>query len=332
MPSRAVKISSGGNDFLGNRTQSGRCAPYDSGGYVGDCSFALDAGIGCGVAIARQKQIVLTLAVPIAAAFLIELTLLATIRQMALLKPRAWIASAIAPYLVLTVPTGLFQWRTVVLLTVLASTVCLWLCNLHPKWDWAFLGLLAVLLLAPGLYPEVLNLKIPTLGRLTWFRLGLTSILAFRDHGQLNFGFWPTRREWRIGVQTLFLIIPVAVTLNAILRVFHFRIVPGYWWKAPGYFFGLLWVVGLSEEVLTRGLLLGWIRKRVGLPAAVVLSSLLFGSAHLWFRGFPNWRFAILAAAIGALYARAYLIGRGVRASTISHAFTVALWKVLFSG
>ena len=283
--------------------------------------------------IANQRHLALTVAVPIAAAFLVELTFLVIVKRMVSLGPAVWFASGVAPYLVLTLPIGLFQWWTAVLLIVSAFSVCFWLCSLDPKWDWAFLTLLAaLLLLTPKFYPEVLNLKVPVLGRLTWFRLGVTSILAFRNHERLNFGFWPTRREWWIGARSLLLVFPVAVALNAIFPVAHFRIVPGYWWKTPGYFFAFLWTVGLSEEVLTRGLLLEWIRKRAGLPAAVVLSSLVFGTAHLWFREFPNYGFAALASIVGASYALAYLTGCGVRASTVSHAFMVTLWKVFFSG
>ena len=88
----------------------------------------------------------------------------------------------------------------------------------------------------------------------------------------------------------------------------------------------------MGEEVLARGLLLEWVRKRAGLALAVLLSSLLFGSVHFWFRHFPNYSFAALATIVGAFYAFAYHAGRGVGASTVSHAVTVALLKVFFSG
>ena len=269
---------------------------------------------------------------PIAVAFLVELTLLASIRSMARLKPATWVASAVAPYLILTLPIGIFDWRSATLIAVLASALCFWLCSFEARWDLAFLTLVTVLLLTPGLYPEVSDLKVPTLGRLTWFRLGLTSILAFRNHERLNFGFWPTRTEWFVGARTVLLILPIAVALNTVVPVVHFRVIPGFWWKAPGYFLAFLWTVGLAEEVLARGMLLEWIRERSGIRTAVVLSSLLFGLAHLWFRQFPNFSFAALAAIVGTLYAIAYLTGGGVRASTVSHAFTVTLLKVLFAG
>jgi membrane protease YdiL (CAAX protease family) len=289
-------------------------------------------GSAAAIILARQKQLSLPVAAPIALAFLVELSLLAGIRCMVRLRLLAWVVSAVVPYLILTVSMGTFQLWRAGLIALLASVLCFSLPSLNAKWDCFFLAFLAVLLLSPGLYPEVLNLKVPTLGRLTWFRLGMTCVLTFRNHDRLNFGFWPTGREWWVGARTVCLIVPAAIALNTVLPVVHFRVVPGLWWKAPGYFFGILWIVGLAEEVFTRGMLLEWIRERLGIAAAVVLSSLVFGLAHLWFRGFPNLTFAALAAVVGAFYASAYLTGGGVRASTVSHALTVTLWKVLFSG
>ena len=126
------------------------------------------AGSVGAIAIARQKHVPVSTAIPIAAAFLLELTLWACLKRMAHLRPAAWVASAVAPYLVLTLPTGLFQWWAAFLLILFATALSFWLCSLHAKWDWAFLTLLAALLLFPLFYPEVLNLKTPALGKLMW--------------------------------------------------------------------------------------------------------------------------------------------------------------------
>ena len=140
--------------------------------------------------------------------------------------------------------------------------LCFWWPFLDRRWDWAFLGLVAGLLLAPTLYPDIDRLKIPTLGRLVWFRLGVASVLAFRNHKRLNFGFWPTPAEWAVGVRTALLFLPIAGVLNLVLQFAHFRIVPDIWWKAPGTFLGFLWIMGLAEEVFGRGMLLELVRVR----------------------------------------------------------------------
>jgi uncharacterized protein len=64
--------------------------------------------------------------------------------------------------------------------------------------------------------------------------------------------------------------------------------------------------------------------------AAIIISSLLFGSVHLWYHGFPNGRFGLVAALAGVLYAIACLRGGSVRASMVTHALVVTTWKMLF--
>jgi membrane protease YdiL (CAAX protease family) len=52
---------------------------------------------------------------------------------------------------------------------------------------------------------------------------------------------------------------------------------------------------GLSEEALFRGLIQGGLSKAIGLEAALLLASVLFGMAHL-----ITWTYGILATVIGA--------------------------------
>jgi membrane protease YdiL (CAAX protease family) len=56
----------------------------------------------------------------------------------------------------------------------------------------------------------------------------------------------------------------------------------------------------------------------------------LFGLAHLGFRQFPNWRFAVVAGVAGVFYGLAYRRGGGIRSAMVAHAFTVTAWKTLF--
>ena len=68
-----------------------------------------------------------------------------------------------------------------------------------------------------------------------------------------------------------------------------------------GTFIGILWVTAISEEFIFRGLLQPWLERWTASPiAALIITSLLFGSVHLGFHGpFPNWRFSICAAILG---------------------------------
>jgi membrane protease YdiL (CAAX protease family) len=111
-------------------------------------------------------------------------------------------------------------------------------------------------------------------------------------------------------------------------------------WKGPwltlgaaaGTFFGVLWVVALSEEFFFRGLLQQWLEQFTGrAAAALLLASALFGAAHLGFRQFPNWQFALLAAAMGVVYGLAFRAGGGIRAAMVAHALVVVIWRVGFA-
>ena len=61
----------------------------------------------------------------------------------------------------------------------------------------------------------------------------------------------------------------------------------------------------------------------------VTFASVAFGFCHLWFRGFPNWRFAIVAAVAGWFYGKAYERGQGIRAAMVTHALAVTVWQTL---
>jgi membrane protease YdiL (CAAX protease family) len=142
----------------------------------------------------------------------------------------------------------------------------------------------------------------------------------------VNFGFWPEWREWKIGAAHFAVLLPVVFALAAWTGFATFTWPEWPWWetalRAVGTFAGILWVVALSEEFLFRGLLQRWI----GIAGA----SVLFGLAHLGFRQFPNWRFAVVAGVAGVFYGLAYRRGGGIRSAMVAHAFTVTAWKTLF--
>jgi membrane protease YdiL (CAAX protease family) len=97
-----------------------------------------------------------------------------------------------------------------------------------------------------------------------------------------------------------------------------------------GIFFGILWVTAISEEFIFRGLLQPWLERWTSSPlAALIITSLLFGSVHLGFHGpFPNWRFSICAAILGLFCGLARRQTGGIQAGMVAHALTVAIWKM----
>jgi membrane protease YdiL (CAAX protease family) len=96
-------------------------------------------------------------------------------------------------------------------------------------------------------------------------------------------------------------------------------------------FFGSLWVLALGEEFLFRGLLQQWMSAWLRNEwAGLVATSLVFGSVHLWYRSFPNWRYAGLAALLGLICGLAFRQARSIRASMVTHALVVTTWRVFF--
>jgi membrane protease YdiL (CAAX protease family) len=65
--------------------------------------------------------------------------------------------------------------------------------------------------------------------------------------------------------------------------------------------------------------------------AGLIVTSLLFGAVHLSYRGFPNWRFALLAAVAGVFYGLAFRQASSIRASMVTHALTITTVRVFFS-
>ena len=293
----------------------------------------------------QQKDIPVGVAVPVAAAMLVELSLYAGLafgeirKRCEQLGSRLalWlILSALVPYLIYGLPTGAFGWSSIALLAVLAATVVFWFRLLpgKPVFDLAFLVLMAGVYLAKlfdDIYPPPApQLRIEVLGQLMWIRLGVAAVLMFRRMEGIGFGFIPVRREWVIGLRHYIYFMPLGVALMLGLGFARFDPAPGFWWKAPATFLGFLWVVALSEEFFFRGMLQQRLVEWFGGTAGLAVTSLLFGAVHLSFREFPNWEFAALAAVAGWFYGRAFIQGHGIRAAMVTHALVVTSWRTLF--
>lgn len=245
--------------------------------------------------------------------------------------------SGVLPYVIYAAPTGLFCWTALGCVAVLAALVSFWYVALprRPVTTLAFVALVAGVLLA-GLFQPIYGtplpgLKLGLLGELMWTRLAVLAVLSMARIEVRGFGFLPDRREWAAGCANFALFLPLGALLGWMLKFSQFHLRPGAWWQTAASaaltFLGMLWVVALREEFFFRGVLQEWFDSRVGLVAV----SAAFGLVHLPFRGFPNWRFAILAAVAGLFYGRAYLGGRSVRAAMVAHALVNTAWKVFFS-
>jgi membrane protease YdiL (CAAX protease family) len=252
-------------------------------------------------------------------------------------------AGALLPYVIVSVRLGDFEWRSLLLLSAVVAVASFWYAWIKPNFalDLLFLAFMAgvyVSRIFPQIYPRpVPHLQLEILGRLMWVRLGIFALLSIRRIEEIRFGFAPSSAEWRIGVEQFLYFLPVGALAAYLLSFARFHAPALAWWKMPlfvvGTFLAMLWVQALGEEFFFRGFLQPLLSRGLRSQAAGLLAaSTLFGLAHLPFRAFPNWRFAILAGIAGVFYGLAFLRARSVRASIVTHALVVTTWRVFFAG
>ena len=295
-----------------------------------------------GVLYARSKGIPAWVAVPVLAAFLIEypfylVPAFSEVRRR-FERHLAWflVLSFVAPYVVYASATGQFRWWALVQLAALAAALSLWykILPASAPVDAAFLMLVAAVVLRGYFDPiytsPAAGLHLEILGHLALTRLCAMIMLVERRVPGVGYGFLPGLAEWRIGLRHFLYFLAAGIPLAWATRLV--RLGPGMpAWKTAATFAGMLWVVALSEEFFFRGLLQQWMANWTGRPAvALACTSILFGAVHLGFRGFPNWRFALAAAVAGWFYGRAYQQAQSIRASMVTHALVVTVWRVLF--
>jgi len=290
--------------------------------------------------------------IPVAVAYLLEGSLFLTLGFPAVLSRLReaisdhWLAallcvSAVVPYCLYSVAGAVFRWDSFWTLVVLAVLAAFWfrLIPRNPLMDLSFLALVAVVSLVrmfPELYlPTGQGLKPDFLGQMMWRRIAVISVVWFRPQAGVELGFVPSGREWLIGLQEYLFFVPIGGAIALATGLFRFRSLDGDPWRtvliAAGTFLGMLWFVALTEEFFFRGMLQQWLcawtgNRRIGLAMA----SLAFGAVHLLFRYPPlNWRFALVAAAAGFFYGRAFERG-GLRCAMVSHALVNVTWRTLF--
>jgi len=251
-------------------------------------------------------------------------------------------ASAVIPYLIESFGTGTFRFSSLMALLAVAAVASFWYAWIRPSVpvDLLFLAFIAAVYLSK-LFDQVYGHPAPhtaleILGRLMWIRVGLMAVLSLRSMEDARFGFVPTSNEWRIGVRLYLFFLPVGAAIAYLLHFARFKPPALEWWKftllAIGTFLAFLWVVALAEEFFFRAFLQRLLARGMRSEAiGLILASVLFGLAHLAFRPFPNWRFAIVGGIAGVFYGLAFLQARSVRASMVTHALVVTTWRVFFT-
>jgi uncharacterized protein len=302
----------------------------------------------------HQQHISSTVALAVVPAFLIELAFylapgFAAVRKLfdALgskpLRAALLAVSGVVPYLIEALSMRTFHLASFVELLAFVLVASFWYVWTRRDMlvDLLFLAFMAAVYLSRSfdhIYGRVTpHAPLGILGQLMWIRLGLMAVLSLRSLDDAHFGFVPTQEEWRIGTQHFLYFLPIGAGLAYVVSLGQFHPPQLPWWKFVAFlvltFWGILWVVSLAEEFFFRAFLQRVIARGTHSETAGLLAAaVLFGLVHLPFRRFPNWRLAIVAAALGFFCGLSLLRARSVRASMVTHALVATTWRMFFSG
>jgi membrane protease YdiL (CAAX protease family) len=251
-----------------------------------------------------------------------------------------WI-SALLPYLIFSLSAGTFHRNAFYLLVGLTAVFSFWHTVLPRRaaYDFGFLAIAAAPLLT-RVFTRIYespdrHVRADILGHLMWIRLGVIALLLLREWDPGAFGLWPKAHEWRSGVLYYGAAVIPLVLVALGLHDVRWAPLTGEWWRMVGItvatFFGFLWVTALGEELFFRGVIAKVLLDHVPSKLlAVLVSAVVFGSAHLWFRAFPDWRSAIVAAVLGIFCSWAYAQTGSVRVPMVTHTLVVTTWRLFF--
>jgi membrane protease YdiL (CAAX protease family) len=176
--------------------------------------------------------------------------------------------------------------------------------------------------------------QLDILGKIMLIPLGATVYLSLRRLEGSGFRLAISRADFTTGLKNYFLFLPLGIPLGILIGFVRWNPAPmdswTYVFEVAGKMLGVYATLALAEEMFFRGILQNLLSASLGRPlVAQLIASVLFGAVHLP-RGFPNWRYALLAAVAGWFYGRAYVQGRGVVASSVTHVLVVVTMEYLF--
>jgi len=245
----------------------------------------------------------------------------------------------VLPYMAFAIPLHRFDWTITLALLALAVAVAALLSSAEHKpaaLEWQD-GLALALIAGPilfnwfragwpvgglGSFPKLLFTDVALYGFLVCRSLpaeesvGYSFVFRWRD---LLIGF----REW-------LLFAPFGIGLGLALGFIRFSPRVPSAAMAGGAWLVTFFFVAVPEELFFRGLLLNLLLPRLGRPAALISSAIIFGFSHFNKGARFNWRYVLLASIAGVLYGRAWLDRRRIFSSAITHTAVDVTWSLWF--
>lgn len=320
----------------------------------------LNLGLITGGAVyAAQSAIAASAAIPVIAAFLGQASLFLipgfpqVRRWLENRLPPARLAlflllASLAPYLIYSVPCGVFSWGGFAFLAGLCLVIAFLFVWAPPQSD--ALSWQDAVVAAALAYPWISGLGSPLydiypspspgvppldyLGKLMLVALGTMAFLSLRHLPRTGYRFAISREDFLSGLRHFLMFVPPAAVLALTIEFVQWGPQPADSWTYPfefaGNALGIYLAVALPSEMYFRGVLQNLLTARLRRPQlSLLVTSVLFGLSHLG-RGFPNWRYVAVTILLGWFCGRAYAQRQSVVAAGVTHALAVLARRYLF--
>lgn len=262
------------------------------------------------------------------------------------------VAGGIAPYLIFSVPLGLFSAKNFLGLLALASAApALFVLAPPNKRGLAWQDVVVIVLLAapvisgltdflidayrgPLDLPEDIR-RLDVLGKLMVISVGSMAFFSLRGIEDVDFRFFPSWKDLKTGARHFLYYLPIGVPLSLATGLAEWAPRETLDWELAadivGTGLGIFFATSLGEELCFRGILQNLLEKTLRKPlAAQAIAAAAFGAVHLSFRFYPNWGFALASIVAGWFYGNAFREGRSVGAARATHTLVVLTWRFLF--
>jgi CAAX protease family protein len=257
-------------------------------------------------------------------------------------RPARLVAAAallLVPYVIYAVSSGVFTWYAALKLAVfgLGPALLLTLSARRPArltWPDALVILALWLPLDFRLFRDVWSWPeggaAYTMNVVLAVDLALLLFVSFRRLEDVGYRFQIGRRDLAAFALNLAMCLALVVPIGIATGFVRFKPdtdLPGF----AGAFLGIFLTIAIPEELLFRGLIQNLLQKTWASPGrALVVTSVVFGLAHLNNGPSPDWRYAVLATIAGFFYGRAYQQSGGLMAAALVHASIDVIWREIF--
>jgi membrane protease YdiL (CAAX protease family) len=262
------------------------------------------------------------------------------------------IAGGIAPYLIFSIPLGLFSAGNFAgLLALAAAAPALFVLSPPKKRGLGWQDVVVIVLLVTPIVSGVTSFledayrgpldlpedirRLDVLGKLMAISVGSMSFFSLRGIEDVDFHFFASIKDLRTGAKHFLYYLPVGVPLSLATGLVEWAPRETLDWRLAaevvGTGLGIFFATALGEELCFRGILQNLLEKTLRRPlAAQSIAAAAFGAVHLSFRFYPNWGFALASMVAGLFYGNAFRAERSVAAARTTHTLVVLTWSFLF--